>query len=95
MQEIFAYLGGIAVAVFAMEMLLSLLPDGNMKRFVRMAVGILLATLLLSPVGKLIGGWDPFYFSMQEQTQGEEISEKSYEEMILDVYHSSLENKNE
>ena len=49
-QTIYEWLGGIAAALVLMEMLLLLLPSGNLKKFTKVIAGIMLATLLISPL---------------------------------------------
>ena len=47
---ILAYIGSIVTAIILSEVLLSLLPEGNMQKFVKPVIGILLLLLLLSPL---------------------------------------------
>ena len=44
---ILAYIGSIVTAIILSEVLLSLLPEGNMQKFVKPVIGILLLLLLL------------------------------------------------
>jgi len=92
MEGITIYIGSLAAAVVLCEMLLSLLPEGSMQKFVKMVVGILLLILIMSPL-KNCDFSDvtiPEVFAEQEA----ENAQNNYEEIIMDVYNRALENKN-
>lgn len=88
---ILSYIGSIVTAIILSEVLLSLLPEGNMQKFVKPVIGILLLLLLLSPLKKC----SSTDISVPEtEKAGEKITENTYEDLILDVYNQSLANKN-
>lgn len=88
---ILSYIGSIVTAIILSEVLLSLLSEGNMQKFVKPVIGILLLLLLLSPL-KNCSSTD---ISVPEtEKAGEKITENTYEDLILDVYNQSLANKN-
>ena len=88
---ILAYIGSIVTAIILSEVLLSLLPEGNMQKFVKPVIGILLLLLLLSPL-KNCSSTD---ISVPEtENTGEKITGNTYEDLILDVYNQSLTNNN-
>lgn len=86
MQDIKDYLIAVTVAIIISEMLLSLLPEGGVKRFVRFAAGILLIVMILNPIKGC---------TMPELSNRSVDSKKSYSEIIWDVYSEGIENKND
>lgn len=82
---------GVA-ALFLGELAIGLLPEGGMKRFCKFILGILLVFIIL-------GVWKPekmpnLEFSVPQQAVSDAAGAASYEEIILDVYHKEMENKN-
>ena len=92
MQEIYGYIAGIIAAIVIGEMLLALLPDGNMKRFVQVAIGLFIACMLIWPLKSCSSG--ELSLSIPSYTQ-QSVQTKSAGEIIMDVYNSELENMNE
>ncbi len=82
---------GVA-ALFLGELAIGLLPEGGMKRFCKFILGILLVFIIL-------GVWKPekmpdLEFSVPQPAGSYAPDAASYEEIILDVYHREMENKN-
>lgn len=80
------YILSICAAVLVSELLLMLLPNGNTRPFVELAVGIMLLFMLVSPFTKA--------GAVMPQIEFEKTAEalpKSYTDVILDVYNGSLE----
>lgn len=78
-----------AVAIFAAEMGLSLLPEGNMKKFCKFVVGMLLCAVVLTA---MTGSLE---IDLQvESAASTKASYERYEDIIMDVYNQYLENNN-
>lgn len=82
---------GVA-ALFLGELAIGLLPEGSMKRFCKFILGILLVFIIF-------GVWNPekmpdLNLWVEQPVQSDAASAASYEEIILDVYHKEMENKN-
>lgn len=93
MEVFFEYVAGIAAVIIASEMLLSLLPEGSMQGYVKLAAGVLILLLLLMPLGDLLGQ-DVRLPKLQESRQETTTEQKSYGDIILDVYNRNWDNMN-
>ncbi len=89
MEDFLLRVAAAAVALFASEMALCLLPEGNMKKFGKFVVGILLCLVLLSAVTQ-----PPEVDLTLETSAAPEVYYESYEDIIMDVYNRYLQNNN-
>ncbi len=92
MQQILNYVYVSVAALFLGELAIGLLPEGGMKKFCKFILGLLLVFMVLGmlrPEAAL-----DFEVSLQPPEQSAAIEAGSYEELILDVYHREMENKN-
>ena len=82
-----------AIGALAGEFFLCMLPAGSTRKFCRFAVSLMLILILLAAPMKL-GEID--FPQLKEESRQTEYAEqnKSYEEIIWDVYNGELENKN-
>ncbi len=81
------------IGAMAGEFCLCMLPTGGTRKFCRFIVGLVLVLILLSAPLNI----DETQLNEILQTQQETVlpnQNKSYEEMIWDVYNEELENKN-
>ena len=90
MEAFMGYAAAAAVAVVVMEMVLSIMPEGSMKSMGKMAAGICILLMLLTPVKSCGSAADVPRFS--ESTQPEPEEKKSYDEIIMDVYNREIQN---
>ncbi len=94
MQHILNMVYLSVAALFLGEMALGLLPEGGMKKFCKLVLGLLVVFMVLGILqpGELpelsVPQSDPAQSSSSAQDTG------SYEEFILDVYQKEMENKN-
>lgn len=76
-----------AICAVAGEFCLCLLPAGGTRKFCRFVIGLILACMLLAMPLRL----EEIHFpEIEEQKE----QQKSYEEIIWDVYHDRWENMN-
>lgn len=87
------YILSLVTVVLLSEMLLALMPDSSIKRYCRLAAGVLMATLLLLPLRGCLQEDALTIPEFVEQKAAQ--TEKSYEEFILDAYYAYTENTNE
>ena len=82
-----------AIGALAGEFCLCMLPAGSTRKFCRFAVSLMLILILLAAPMEL-GEID--FPQLKEESRQTEYAEqnKSYEEIIWDVYNGELENKN-
>lgn len=92
MDQLLEAAAGIAIAIIAFEMLLSLLPEGNMKKFTRFTAGVLLMCMIVLPFKGCVN--TRFSLSIEEQ-DAQNVTKNNYEDIIWDVYNREIENKNE
>jgi len=89
MDQIYAWLGGVVATLIIMEMLLMLLPSGNFKKFVKVIAGIMVATMLISPLSRCS--------DIRVELNGQpaaESQQKNYEDFAMDVYNRNIINNN-
>ena len=84
MQHILNMVYLSVAALFLGEMALGLLPEGGMKKFCKLVLGLLVVFIFNFIIIKDINSLS----SSPAQDTG------SYEEFILDVYQKEMENKN-
>ena len=89
MDQIYAWFGGVVATLIVMEMLLMLLPSGNFKKFVKVIAGIMVATMLISPLSRC----SSVKLELNER-QAAASPQKNYEDFAMDVYNRNLINNN-
>lgn len=92
MGDIAIYIGTVIAAIIVCEMLISLMPEGNMRKFVKLVIGILLLILIVTPLQNC--SVQDLKIPEISDAQNEEKTQNSYQDIILDVYNRSLENNN-
>ena len=90
MENVLKLAGNVAILLFLGEMLVCLLPVGNMKRFCKFALSIVLTLCVFSA---LLGLGEVELPALSASAESTETN--SYEDVILDVYNKYFENKNE
>ena len=50
MENVYAYLAGAAAVIVGSELLLTLLPEGSMRGYVKVVLGIAAACMLAAPL---------------------------------------------
>ena len=85
MEDVKGYMLIVVGALMAAEMLAVILPSGNYKPFVRLAIGMMLMTALVCPMTNCSGAGEKIVF---ETKPAEKVQEGSYSQMILDAYEA-------
>ena len=85
MEDVKGYMLIVVGALMAAEMLAVILPSGNYKPFVRLAIGIMLMTALIYPVINCSGTGEEIVF---ETNTTEKVQEGSYSQMIMAAYEA-------
>ena len=85
------YIYALTGAVLVSELFMLLMPEGKLKGFARMAVGIMLMLMLLHPLKNC---------SLQEIAPGEKNAPQSayktsYSDIIMDIYTDAMEEQGE
>ncbi len=83
-MDLRGYVFAAAAAVLISEVVLMLMPDGGMKRFARIAAGVLIMTMLISPLRSC---------RLERLGRREQKSAAiSYTDIIMDVYNEAVKN---
>ena len=91
MEGFLQYAPAAAVTVVLMEMVLAIMPEGAMKSMGKMAAGICILLMLLTPVRSCAPEEDALRFEESGDAYTVE-QEKSYDDIIMDVYNREMEN---
>lgn len=89
MESMMRIAGNVALLIFLGEMLLCLLPAGNMRQFCKFTLSIVLTISVFGAILQL-GAVDLPEISAEQSN----VQTSSYEDVILDVYNRYFENKN-
>lgn len=92
MGEVRELVAGVVGVLFALEMLLMLLPEGAMKKYARLAAGLALLLFLLSPLQNCSGAPLQGEFPAADETPASP-DKNTYTRIIEDVYNRELENR--
>ena len=91
------FLKYIIYAAMIAEVVILIMPSGNMKRYVKLSAGVLITLMLLSPIASC----DSASFLNGEENIEEEFDDYDNEnenisagKIITDVYNDLLENTN-
>lgn len=92
MEQLLNYVAFSVAALFLGELAIGLLPEGSMKKFCKFILGILLVFMVLGVIGP--GSIPNLEVDLPWESQSVEVEGRTYEDLILDVYHREMENKN-
>lgn len=86
------FVAGVLGVILLSEIMLMIMPDGSIKRYVRLAAGVLAATMMIAPIRSCgINGGTVIEQSGEQQVCSDE---RTYSDIIMDVYNQAMENKN-
>lgn len=94
MDNISIYVGSVVAAIIIAEMLMAIMPDGAMKGYAKLAAGILIMTMLVAPLAQCVGSGAEISSIWNENMPDEYTEQKTYSDIIFDVYTSGAENNN-
>lgn len=92
MEQLLNYVAFSVAALFLGELAIGLLPEGSMKKFCKFILGILLVFMVLGVIKP--GSMPDLEVNLPQQSQDAQVNGGTYEDLILDVYHREMENKN-
>lgn len=90
MESFMGYVAAAAVTVVVMEMALSIMPEGSMKSMGKMAAGICILLMLITPVKSC--SLETGDFHLEQSASQEAEQKKSYDDIIMDVYNRKIQN---
>ena len=81
------YILAISAEIIMTEIILMLMPDGGMKKFARIALGILLMLMIITPVKSC-------EIDVPETDADNNNTGLTYSKIIMDVYNEAMSNNN-
>ena len=85
------YIYALTGAVLVSELFMMLMPEGNLRRFARTAVGILLMLMILFPLKNCSFR----EFSIRTVKDTGNTHKISYSDIIMDIYTDAMEEQGE
>ncbi len=92
MEGILEKISGFACTMLALQMVMTLLPGGNMRKFCKFVISMVAVVIFLGSV--LAKGEFRLDLAFQQQSEPAGADMSEYEGIIFDVYNSQLENNN-